>query len=102
MRKQKQFWTVVSERTFQRLRELSEETGMTITKVVLWILFEQFDYSTEIRNDYTFTTAKGHKIVAKVTDEELERLQDLAQKHSMSVSRLVRNILYTHFFKKSE
>lgn len=102
LKRNKYFGTIVSPRVWQKLREIAETEGLTVTKVVLRILFEDFDYTTEIRNDYSFSAKTGHKIVAKVTEADQRKLEKLAAKNGVTVCQLVRNILYTHFFGKGK
>jgi|GEM_PF-3136935 len=92
-------WAVVSKRVWQKLKEEAEKEQLTVTKLILKILFEEFDYSKEIKNDYAFSSKTGHKIMARLTATEKRKLEELAAANGTTICQLVRNILYTHFFK---
>ncbi len=102
LKRNRHFWTIVSSQVWQKLEEIAEMEKLPVTKVVLRILFAEFDYTKEIQNDYSFSSRTGHKIIAKVTESERKKLEKLAAKHGVTVCQLVRNILYTHFFAKKE
>jgi len=95
-------WTVVSPRVWQKLAEESKKEQLTVTKLVLKVLFEDFDYNKKIQNDYAFSSRTGHKIMARLTVEEKKRLEELAAANGATICQLVRNILYTHYFADKE
>lgn len=92
-------WAVVSKRVWEKLEEEAKKEQVPVTKLILRILFETFDYSKEIQNDYAFSSRTGHKIMARLTASEKRRLEELAATNGTTICQLVRNILYTHFFK---
>lgn len=102
LKRDKVLWTVVSPRVWQKLEEEAKKEQVTVTKLILRILFETFDYSKEIQNDYAFSSRTGHKIMAKITAMERKKLEELAAANGTTICQLVRNILYTHYFTDKE
>ncbi|ADQ05548.1 hypothetical protein Calow_2037 [Caldicellulosiruptor owensensis OL] len=102
LKRNKHFWTIVSPAVWQKLCEIAERESLPVTKVVLRILFAEFDYTgEEILTDYSFSSRTGHKIIARVTENERKKLEELAEKHGVTVCQLTRNVLYTHLIAKS-
>jgi len=98
MKKEHAVWTAISEETHKTLTEISAKTGMTMTKIVLQILF--IDPPKEIVEEYRFTTKKARRMVIKMSDVEFQKVKTLAQQHGVSISRFIRNVVYSHLLEK--
>jgi len=70
--------------------------------MIMYILFHF--HPERLLEDYTFRTKEGKMINIKVSDQELEYIKNLAKKYNVSISRLLRNMVYTYFYtvEKSE
>ncbi len=98
MKKTNEIWTVVTPKMHQKLKEYCEEKKIASTraKMIMYILFHF--KPEQLLEDYTFRTKEGKMINIKVSDQELEYIKNLAKKHNVSISRLLRNMVYTYFY----
>jgi len=98
VKKTNEIWTVVTPQMHQKLKEYCEEKKIASTraKMIMYILFH-FN-PTQLLEDYTFRTKEGKMINIRVSDQELEYIKNLAKKHNMTISRLLRNMVYTYFY----
>ncbi|MDK2821472.1 MAG: hypothetical protein PWP31_1437 [Clostridia bacterium] len=98
MKKQNQIWTAVTPQMHKKLKEYAQENQIASTraKMIMYILYHF--HPEELLEDYTFQTKTGKMINIKVSDTELKYIEKLAQKHNVSISRLLRNMVYTYFF----
>ncbi|MDN5331491.1 MAG: hypothetical protein PWP45_716 [Tepidanaerobacteraceae bacterium] len=98
MKKEHAVWTAISEQTHKTLSEISAKTGMTMTKIVKQILF--INPPKEIVEEYRFTTKKSRRMVIKMSDLEFEKVEKMAQQHKISISRFIRNVVYSYLLEK--
>lgn len=82
----------------RRLKEYVEEDKIAATraKMIIYILYNF--HPEQLLEDYTFRTRKGKMIKIKVSDAELSYVEGLIKKHNMTISRLLRNMVYTYFY----
>ncbi|HHW58049.1 MAG TPA: hypothetical protein GXX15_10410 [Clostridia bacterium] len=98
MKKTNEIWTVVTPQMHRRLKEYAEENKIAATrsKMIMYILYNF--HPKQILEDYTFRTKEGKMINIKVSDAELSYIENLAKKHNVTISRLLRNMVYTYFY----
>jgi hypothetical protein len=99
MNKMHKIWTVVTPEVHSVLKDIYHETDTVMTKTILDIIFNKLPEKLE--EDYSFTTRGGKMIVISVTQKEKGFIEELAKKEKCKVSRLLRNIIYTHFKRES-
>lgn len=97
MKKENQIWTVVSPRMHTLLKEYARQNQLASTraKMVMYILYHF--HPEKLLEDYTFQSRTGKMINIKVSDAELSYIQNLAAKYNVTISRLLRNMVYTYF-----
>ena len=98
MKKTNEIWTVITPQMHQKLKEYCEEKKIASTraKLIMYILFHF--HPTQLLEDYTFRTKEGKMVNIKVSDQELEYVKNLARKYNVTISRLLRNMVYTYFY----
>ena len=98
MKKTNEIWTVVTPQMHRKLKEYAEENKIAATraKMIMYILYN-FN-PKQLLEDYTFRTKEGKMINIKVSDTELAYIENLAQKYNVTISRLLRNMVYTYFY----
>lgn len=97
MKKTNEIWTVVTPNMHKKLKEYAEENKIAATraKMIMYILYNF--RPGQLLEDYTFRTREGKMINIKVSDAELSYIESLAQKYNVTISRLLRNMVYTYF-----
>lgn len=97
MRKPHQIWTLVSPAMHRRLKEYAVENKIASTraKMIMYILYNF--HTNKLLEDYTFQSKSGKMVNIKVSDAELEYIKSLAQRYNVTISRLLRNMVYTYF-----
>jgi len=97
VKKENQIWTVVSPRMHTLLKEYARQNQLASTraKMVMYILYHF--HPQELLEDYTFQSRTGKMINIKVSETELLYVQSLAQRYNVTISRLLRNMVYTYF-----
>ena len=98
VKKTNEIWTVVTPQMHRKLKEYAEENKIAATraKMIMYILYN-FN-PKQLLEDYTFRTKEGKMINIKVSDTELAYIENLAQKYNVTISRLLRNMVYTYFY----
>lgn len=98
VKKKNEIWTVVTPQMHRRLKEYAEQNKIAATraKMIMYILYNF--HPKELLEDYTFRTKEGKMINIKVSDAELSYIENLAKKHNVTISRLLRNMVYTYFY----
>jgi hypothetical protein len=98
VKKKNEIWTVVTPQMHRKLKEYAEENKIAATraKMIMYILYNF--HPKELLEDYTFRTKEGKMINIKVSDAELSYIQGLAKKYNVTISRLLRNMVYTYFY----
>ncbi len=102
MKKEKQVWTAVTPYIHKRLKEYANTHKLAATraKMVMYILY---NYKPDkLLEDYSFRSKEGKTINIKVSDDEFEYIQNLAEKYGMTISRLLRSMVYTYFHEKAD
>lgn len=102
VKKEKEIWTVVSPKIHRLLKEYAKQNQLASTraKMIMYILYHF--HPEQLLEDYTFQSSTGKMINIKVSDAELSYIQNLAKKHNVTISRLLRNMAYTYFFNLSK
>ena len=97
MRKPHQIWSLVSPAMHKKLKEYAVENQIASTraKMIMYILYNF--HPDQLLEDYTFQSKVGKMVNIKVSDAELEYIKSLAQRYNVTISRLLRNIVYTYF-----
>lgn len=97
MRKPHQIWALVSPAMHKKLKEYAVENQIASTraKMIMYILYNF--HPDQLLEDYTFQSRVGKMVNIKVSDVELEYIKNLAQRYNVTISRLLRNIVYTYF-----
>ncbi|HHW04169.1 MAG TPA: hypothetical protein GXX35_15440 [Thermoanaerobacterales bacterium] len=98
MKKKNEIWTVVSPKMHSLLKEYAQQNQLASTraKMIMYILYHF--QPEQLLEDYTFQSRLGKMINIKVSDAELSYIQGLAKKYNVTISRLLRNIVYTYFY----
>ncbi|WP_422448096.1 hypothetical protein [Thermoanaerobacterium sp. DL9XJH110] len=98
VKKTNEIWTVVTPQMHRKLKEYAEENKIAATraKMIMYILFHF--HPKQLLEDYTFRTKEGKMINIKVSETELSYIENLAQKYNVTISRLLRNMVYTYFY----
>ncbi|SEF62493.1 hypothetical protein SAMN05660865_00627 [Caloramator fervidus] len=97
MRKPHQIWALVSPAMHRKLKEYAVENKIASTraKMIMYILYNF--HPANLLEDYTFQSKSGKMVNIKVSDAELEYIKSLAQRYNVTISRLLRNMVYTYF-----
>lgn len=97
MKKTNEIWTVVTPQMHRKLKEYAEENKIAATrsKMIMYILYNF--HPDQLLEDYTFQSKTGKMINIKVSDVELDYIKNLAQRYKVTISRLLRNMVYTYF-----
>lgn len=97
MRKPHQIWALVSPAMHRKLKEYAVENKIASTraKMIMYILYNF--HPDQLLEDYTFQSKVGKMVNIKVSDVELEYIKNLAQRYNVTISRLLRNMVYTYF-----
>lgn len=97
MKKKKQIWTMVTPQMHRKLKEYAEQHKIAATraKMIMYILYHF--HPEQLLEDYTFRSKEGKMINIKVSDAEMEHIESLANKYNVTISRLLRNMVYTYF-----
>ena len=97
MRKPHQIWALVSPAMHKKLKEYAVENQIASTraKMIMYILYNF--HPDQLLEDYTFQSKVGRMVNIKVSDAELEYIKSLAQRYNVTISRLLRNMVYTYF-----
>lgn len=98
VKKKNEIWTVVSPKMHSLLKEYAQQNQLASTraKMIMYILYHF--QPEQLLEDYTFQSRLGKMINIKVSDAELSYIQGLAKKYNVTISRLLRNIVYTYFY----
>ncbi len=98
VKKTNEIWTVVTPQMHLRLKQYAEENKIAATraKMIMYILYNF--HPVQLLEDYTFRTKEGKMINIKVSENELSYIESLAKKHNVTISRLLRNMVYTYFY----
>ncbi|AEM79520.1 hypothetical protein [Thermoanaerobacter wiegelii] len=101
MRKPHQIWALVSPAMHKKLKEYAVQNKIAATraKMIMYILYNF--HPDQLLEDYTFQSKTGKMVNIKVSDVELEYIKSLAQRYNLTISRLLRNMVYT-FFRELE
>lgn len=97
MRKPHQIWALINPKMHRKLKEYAVENHLASTRANMYILYNF--HPEELLEDYTFQSRTGKMINIKVSDAELEYIKSLAQRYNVTISRLLRNMVYTYFSK---
>jgi len=99
VRKPHQIWALINPKMHRKLKEYAVENHLASTraKMIMYILYNF--HPEELLEDYTFQSRTGKMINIKVSDAELEYIKSLAQRYNVTISRLLRNMVYTYFSK---
>jgi len=97
VKKENQIWTVVSPKMHTLLKEYAQQNQLASTraKMIMYILYHF--HPEKLLEDYTFQSRTGKMINIKVSEAELSHIQCLAEKYNVTISRLLRNMVYTYF-----
>lgn len=97
MKKPHQIWALVSPAMHKKLKEYAVENQIASTraKMIMYILYNF--HPDQLLEDYTFQSRVGKMVNIKVSDVELEYIKNLAQRYNVTISRLLRNMVYTYF-----
>jgi len=97
VRKPHQIWALVSPAMHKKLKEYAVENQIASTraKMIMYILYNF--HPDQLLEDYTFQSRVGKMVNIKVSDVELEYIKNLAQRYNVTISRLLRNMVYTYF-----
>ncbi|MDI3311449.1 MAG: hypothetical protein QJR05_08505 [Thermoanaerobacterium sp.] len=100
MRKPNQVWALLTPEMHKILKEyaIQNKVASTRAKMIMYILYNF--HPDQLLEDYTFQSKTGKMINIKVSDVELSYIQGLAKKYNVTISRLLRNIVYTYFNSK--
>jgi len=98
VKKTNEIWSVVTPQMHRRLKEYGEENRIAATraKMIMYILYHF--QPKQLLEDYTFRSKEGKMINIKVSETELAYIESLAQKYNVTISRLLRNMVYTYFY----
>ncbi|MGB9812858.1 MAG: hypothetical protein ACPLRZ_01335 [Thermovenabulum sp.] len=97
MKKQYQIWALLTPEMHKKLKEYAVENQIASTraKMIMYILYNF--HPDQLLEDYTFQSKTGKMVNIKVSDAELEYIKSLAQRYNVTISRLLRNMVYTYF-----
>jgi p-aminobenzoyl-glutamate transporter AbgT len=102
VKKPHQIWALVSPAMHKKLKEYAVENQIASTraKMIMYILYNF--HPDQLLEDYTFQSRVGKMVNIKVSDVELEYIKNLAQRYNVTISRLLRNMVYTYFHSMGE
>jgi hypothetical protein len=97
VKKENEIWTVVTPKMHKLLKEYAQQNQLASTraKMILYILYHF--HPEQLLEDYTFQSRTGKMINIKVSDAELSYIKELAKRYNVTISRLLRNMVYTFF-----
>ncbi len=92
-----QIWALISPEMHKKLKKYAVENHLASTraKMIMYILYNF--HPDQLLEDYTFQSKVGRMVNIKVSDAELEYIKSLAQRYNVTISRLLRNMVYTYF-----
>ena len=100
LKKHNQVWTAVTPHLHNKLKEYATDNNLAATraKMVMYILYNY--RPKELLEDYNFRSEDGKTISIKVSDDELKYIENLAGEYGVTISRLLRSMVYTYFLEK--
>lgn len=96
----KDLWFSLTQELYEKIKEYLQNPGLPATRSK-FLMYLFYNYNPKnLKKEYSFSNATRKMVCIKVTENELNYINELAEKYNRSLSALARDYAYTFFKEK--